>query len=208
MNVVLSSLCVGLSLLIIVCLERYAKGSRLFDRVSWCMSISADRWWDILDCPWSKEEQSFLDMIPVKYRINYANEDEIRDMKTIVDAYKRDLSSMYFHKRLRNDWKVVSLSNEQYFMFTIYGFLIENWDNREFEGQEMLHLESWETRGSEENSNSVRVYSLTDLAVVLNKMLYAANVFCRNSKGKALSNIISRTDAIADHLDTRRIEFF
>lgn len=207
MRDILSVLCFVLALVVIGCLDRYTRGSRLFDHVSWCMTKSNDSWEVILE-GLTTSGDPFYEIIPDKYRIQSRNGDDLDYKRIIGAAYKRDLADLYFNKRLRADRNVLSLSDEQFFMFTLYGFLIEHCGDRELAGKEMFHCDRWETRGSEANGYSVRVCSLTDFAVLYYKMLYATNVFCRHSKGKAFSSVISRKDMIAKCLDTRRAEFY
>lgn len=204
MSDILSPLCFILALIVIGCLERYIVGSRLFDRVSWCMSVSYNGWWKILNDLWSNEEQSqsFLDMIPDKYRINFANKDEINAMKTIALAYERNLSSLYFHKHLEDNWKRLRLTKEQFFVLTFHEFLEKNYDKDDLDGHELLSYQY------EKSSSSAGVYSLTGLAVVLYKMLYATNIYRSNSKIDAINCTDSLSETIAKGLDTRQVKFY
>jgi hypothetical protein len=196
-----------LLLIVVGTLVRHTEDRCLFRLVSWCMSASNDNWQVILQNHALQDGQCLLDALPNKYSIRYGNSEDLEFRRIILDAFKRDLASTYFHERLNKRWKILRLSNEQYFMLTLHSFLAANYDKCDFLGHEMFRYEETVIRGQEEDGCLVHVYSLTDFATVLFKMLYATNAYCKRSRSDVLNGVLSLSEVLAEHLDSRQIEF-
>lgn len=133
--------------------------------------------------------------IPAEYSI-LAEERVSADI--ILKEYKKELMRKCGQKSLYNQGK---LSEEEYFMQTLWEFLHEYGNQSSFMGYDM------HAGVGEMDANGLTTYVLTDFAIIYFKMMYTAYCACQASRNIDPAGYYFRySDWIKEILDTRQIK--
>lgn len=203
---------------------QYSIEKTLRGRVSWCVTDDSHIYrcnMGLLDClcliqqygamrfdiDYSFPKIKWLSPIDKKYWICEDNERDIA--QKILQAYQKELSQKYFSNQLTDARYLRNLTDEEYFLVTLAGFLRKYECEKTFNGVEMYSTKSYNGYESWGAPLFDAVYELTDFAVVYHKMYYIAQSYCLVLNGEPV-----RQHSVAYHeiehmkkvLDTREIE--
>lgn len=159
------------------------------------------------DIDYSFPKIKYLSPIDKKYWICEDNERDIA--RKILKVYQKELSQKYFSNQLTNVRYLRNLTDEEYFLVTLAGFLRKYECEKTFNGEEMYSTKSYDGYGSWGTPLFDAVYELTDFAVVYHKMYYIAQSYCWVLDGKPISQTgiaYHELEHMKKVLDTREIE--
>ena len=197
-------------ILIIVCLairvKEYSKLRTLHDLVVWCVTNKMDVYSHSMPL-YSYIANAQIKMnVQSEYRISGSNEWDM--VKDILTEFQKELTQDYFSNNLKIVKSKYVIPGEQYFMFALTSFLEGHQCDHDFQGNDMYKDRmSYKRYGDWGGPCYDATYSLTDFALVYNKLYYVAYLFCKNSKifnsnGKLFQN----EKHIKDILDSKQIK--
>lgn len=121
----------------------------------------------------SKSHKPTYDISPIPEEYWVSRKDEC--VKDILRLYQSELSQQYFNGTLLSTSSVAKLSNEEYFMLTLYIFLIKHEDDGELCGKEMR---TFKLKFDYGDGGYKKTYSLTDFGTAFFKLLYISTSVC------------------------------
>ena len=146
------------------------------------------------------------DSIDKKYRIT--EEADKKYVIEIIEEYQKDIMRSYFKGHMKLIKSKYAVSGKDYFLIALCGFLKDHQCDDKFLGHDMRkeRLE-YKHYGDWGGPCYDATYSLTDFAVVFNKLYYITYMYCKNSKiTNPNGNCFSNEKFIQEILDTKQIQ--
>jgi hypothetical protein len=139
--------------------------------------------------------------IPKEYWVG-RNDEYINE---IICLYQKELSQQYFNGILLPNSLISKLTNEEYFMLTLYYFLSKHENDRELCGKEMRVFKS---RIDSKYGGYTDTYSLTDFGVAFFKLLYISTAVCVEKEQIIKINPYFNLEGTKNILDTKELKYF
>lgn len=135
-------------------------------------------------------------------------EEEWETVKTILGAYKEELSEAFFCNRLALPKSKYAISGEIFFFYSLCSFLREHQCESTIAGHEMREKQlEYKRYGNWGGPLYDAKYLLSDFGITYHKLLYASYMYCQNSRAiNTKGDFYNREESIADIIASRQIE--
>ena len=145
-------------------------------------------------------EQAKLD-IPDKFKINYSNESEMKNLKKLLSLYKENVIDKYFRGFLSNSKKLCSLPSSMYFIVSLFDYL----------GKQLSTDKStikFEVYDYKNNDGSYSFYTLTEFGRVCYKLYLITAIYIKNNPSTDFVHVDTQLkDCITEYLEKNEVAF-
>lgn len=161
---------ISVSIILLIILFRYIKkwflNYGLFKKVGWIIAINRERdlpqrWTGTLLDEIIYKQQDLK--IPKDFCLSRDNEAEKEHTEEILDAFKKDISELYFGGYLSNTQKIRNLQEDWYFMYRLFVFCERNSEYDNYKFREKIYK-------YESTDGSYSTYGLTDYGLTFYKL--------------------------------------
>lgn len=183
----LITLTIYYSPLIILCLYKYYKRSKLFDIIKYCAGSDPGF---LLSRIRSSSNNIEIDCLINSSDISYAED--------ILSSYQRDISRLYWKDDLTSSFRFITMQDTDYFFFSLFCYL------QKHKSDYFIGDNKMQTYLSKED-NGICIHQLTDYGVVFYKIMYISKFYCLNNK--RLKNLFINHDLldIKEHIISKII---
>lgn len=108
------------------------------------------------------------------YCIDFSNEEEKTFVCEILENHKQSIIKSFFCDSLNKEKEIYNLTNLEYYMFHLMGFLQANGHIDKFKGENLYH--------HLQIDGNYKTYKLTDYGVIYYKLYYIVTLFCANNE--------------------------
>jgi hypothetical protein len=160
---------------------------RLFEHIAWCLvkrndnkgilgdrTLSLQEYLQELQMHSEIKENTYTfpraNIMPTIERKYWIVKNDLVNIETILDEYKKDLTAKYFTECLTPTRWIGRLHSGEYFILTLFNFLEKSKNERLFCGNEIRTY-----KRSDDNYN---YYELTDFGIVYYKLLTITVAYC------------------------------
>lgn len=149
-----------------------------------------------------EREQHKLNL-EMKFCINFSNEKEKNFICKILESHKQSVIESFFYKLLIKDEKFFNMDFLEYYMFSLQGFLREQFLKSDNFNNIVLY-------NYLRNDESYRTYKLTDYGIIYKKLYYITTLFCVNNENITTLVINSKRElnSIKENLEHGEITFW
>lgn len=195
-------LLVTFAIIFAIPLCEYLKVKLLFDHVKESISYSKQNWF-------FKEIPNWVRSNHLKNASDFESKHLLseQDKETydlIIGYFKEYMMSQYFGEKLKKNIRFLSISDKEYFILCLIGFLYKYENSFELHGREMRTYAG----DGKLNNIDVEEYSLTDLGTVYRKIMYCAKFYCAENGICEKYGIGNDLRDIKNVLDSGTLKYF